>query len=130
MMTRSDVRAPSAAADVVALLRELVVEVRGLRRDMARSRTPGALVAAIGDYFGPGRFTVAGLLDIADDPAMAAALADLIDLDAPPRSRSTALGALLARLPEVEIVAEARGAAVYRLRTSPPEVRKVHGDVR
>ena len=108
---------------VETLLSELLRELRGLRSDMRRSRSSPELVAALVDYLGSGtRFTVSGLLDVADDEPrdpLACALADVIDLNAPPRSRATALGRLLARLPEIEIVAQQRGCAVYCLRTYP-----------
>ena len=115
-------RAMPATDDVAALLRELVAEVRELRTDLRRRHATAAptLVAAIEDYFGPGSFTVAGLLALAaDEPhgAIADALADVVNMNAPPRSRATALGVLLAKLPELEIVAQQRGFAVYRLRT-------------
>jgi hypothetical protein len=106
--------------DVLALLRAILDELRGLRADARRS-TPiavagVALLAAIADYFGEGRFTVAGLLAV-DDIAIADALGDMVDMNAAPRSRATALGLLLARMPDVEIVAQQRGCSVYRLRT-------------
>jgi len=113
--------ADADSGDAVALLRAMLGELRGLRSDMRRSRSSPELVAALDDYFGSGtRFTVAGLLDVADDEphgALASALADVIDLGASARSRATALGRLLARLPEIEIVAQQRGCAVYCLRT-------------
>ncbi len=102
-------------------------ELRALRLEMAelraallpRSAAP-VLLAAIEDYFGTGRFTVAGLINLAaDDPhgAIGAALADLIDLNAGARAQATALGRLLCRMPGVEVVGEVRGAAVYQMRT-------------
>jgi hypothetical protein len=106
------------------LLELVLAEVRALRRvvdALAARRLPdhAGLVAAIGEEFPPGsRFTVSGLLTLAaEDPggALATALGHAIDLDALPRSRATALGRLLARLPGVEIIGEARGVAVYRL---------------
>lgn len=106
---------------------ELRRDIQGLRTDIRRQRNGApALVAALTDYFGPGRFTTSGLLALAEDEPhseIANALADLIDMNALPRGRATALGSLLARLPEVEVVDRQRGVAVYRLRTSGPEVR-------
>lgn len=112
-----------ADPDVGGLLRELLAEVRGLREDLRRSRetTAPALVDALGDYFGPSRFTVAGLFAIAEEEphgALADALAASCDMNAGSRSRATQLGALLARMQSVEIVARQRGCAVYRMRTS------------
>jgi hypothetical protein len=102
---------------------------RVLREELARHesnhvRGPdhrlGAFLVALDGYFGEGRFTVAGLLAIAaDDPhgAIGVALAEVVDLNAGSRAQATALGRLLSRLPEVEVVGEVRGAAVYLLRT-------------
>jgi hypothetical protein len=110
--------------EIVALLRELLAEMRGLRADLGkrtRNFAVPALVAALGDYFGPGRFTAAGILEqVGEDPhgALASAVGELLDMNASPRSRSTALGALLVRIPEIEAVAQHRGCAVYRVRTS------------
>jgi hypothetical protein len=102
-----------------------LAELRGLRADLRRigrqTRAP-ELVSALEEYFGPGVFTAHGLLTLAaEDPhgQIGVALAELIDLNASPRSRATALGALLRRLPELEMVAQQRGVAVYRVRTSP-----------
>jgi hypothetical protein len=52
-----------------------------------------------------------------EDPhgVLGAAVAQAIDMNASARSRATALGALLSRLPEIEVVAEQR-PAIYRLR--------------
>jgi len=124
-----------ASPSTLLILRELVAELRGLRADLRRSREVAApeLREALADEFGDGRFTTSGILSLADeDPhgALARALASSIDMNASPRSRATALGAVLVRLPQIEVVAQQRGCAVFRLRTSPPEVRKVHGDVR
>src|SRR5436309_2305242 len=99
-------------ADLVAVLREILSELRGLRSDFRRRAQAPDLIAAIESEFGPARFTASGLLEFAaDDPdgAIAVALKDMIDPDASPRSRTTALGILLRKLREVEIVAEQRG---------------------
>jgi hypothetical protein len=48
--------------------------------------------------------------------SLAEAVALVVDMNASVKSRATALGALLSRLPEVEVVAEQRGASIYRLR--------------
>ena len=117
------------------VLREILTEVRGLRRDLQRRSglDPRALLDAIEDSFGPGRFTAAGLLAMADEEPhspLGTALAGIIDMDASPRGRVTALGIALAKLPELEVVASQRGCAVeepswlfYRLRTLPDKVR-------
>lgn len=107
---------------VLQALADLRAEVAALRRELAPRRADrhaDALLAAVEDEFGDGRFTTAGLLAIAaDEPRgdLAAALAAVVDLNAAPRATATALGRLLARLPAVEVVAESRGVAVYRLR--------------
>lgn len=108
-------------------LADVLHEIRALRFEllaMVRGHVPTpdrrsqALLDALEAYFGEGRFTVAGLLAIAaDDPHsdLAVALAEVVDLNASPRSVATRLGALLARCPDIEVVAECRGSAVYRL---------------
>ena len=61
-----------------------------------------------------------GLLEIAADETsseIAEAIESVVDMNGPPRARTTALGMALARMPEVEKVDSSRGAAVYRLRT-------------
>ena len=101
-----------------ALLRAILDELRGLRSDLRRQPSAPALIAALDGWIGGARFTVAGVLEAAEeDRALADALADVVDMDASGRSRATALGTLLARLPEVEVAAQQRGCAVYRLRT-------------
>lgn len=116
-----------SAADVTERilleLAELRAEVRALRADLRMQRAEPALRAALEEEFGPGRFTAAGLLKIADEEphsAIGTALADLIDMNASPRSRATALGARLRRMAGIEMVARAHGCAVYRV-TSTPE---------
>jgi hypothetical protein len=101
-----------------AILSELRAIHAVLRRRNATAAP--ALIVAIEDYFGEGSFTVSGLLALADDDphgAIADALADVVNMNASPRSRATALGVLLSRLTEIEIVTQQRGFAVYRLRT-------------
>jgi hypothetical protein len=106
-----------------ALLQAILAEIRGLRADLREKRDKApALIAALSDCFGEGAFTVAGLLKLVDeDPhaAIANALGVVIDLNASARSRATALGALLARLPEVEIARRRQGVAIFRLCTCP-----------
>jgi hypothetical protein len=109
--------------DLVARVAALEAAVARLQARQVGRHVP-ALLDALEAYFGPGRFTAGGVLELCDeDPhgAIGAALAELIDLSASPRSRATALGRLLARLPDVEVVAAVRGSAVYRL----AEVREV-----
>jgi hypothetical protein len=112
-------RKPDAIAELTAEVRELTAEIRAMRADQRR-RAPTAaprLLAEIEEKFGPGRFTVRGLLQVVDEDshgALAEAVALLVDMNASARSRATQLGALLARLPEIEIIAERPG--IYRLR--------------
>jgi hypothetical protein len=118
-----------ARDDALELLRklvagqvELVAEVRGLRADLRKRDKAPALIAALAEFFGEAPFTVAGLLKLADeDPhaAIANALGAAIDLNASARSRATALGALLARLPQVEIARRHQNAAIFRLCACP-----------
>jgi len=107
----AEVRALRAAVEALAG-RVARLEARRVHRDHP------ALADALEGFFGEGRFTVQGLLAIADDDPhsqIGVALADLIDLSASPRSRATALGVALSRMPDVEVVAAVRGSAVYRL---------------
>ena len=110
-----------AGERILAAIDALRAEVRELRAELRRGRSGAEqLIAAIEEAFGSGRFTSAGLLTLAEeDPhgELADALAAAIDIDATPRGRATALGALLARHVDVQIVAEQRGCTVYRLRT-------------
>ena len=113
----------SEIAELTAAVRALTVAINALRSDLARKRTaPEAapLLDAIEGFFSDqGRFTVAGLLSLAESHSdFANAIGALIDLNASPRARSTALGIALANMKEIEIVATARGCAVYRLRSS------------
>ena len=103
----------------LAALRDEVAALRAELRAALRKQHAGpALVAAIEEYFGTSRFTAAMLLALAEDEphsAMADALADMIDMNAAPRSRATQLGARLSRMAEIEVVAKQHGCAVYRL---------------
>src|SRR5688572_60578 len=96
----------------VAELREEVVamraEIRALHADLRRQQAEPSLLTALEEEFGPGRFTAAGLLKRAEEEPHAAigeALAAMIDMNASPRSRATALGARLRRMAGIEIVA-------------------------
>lgn len=116
--------APALPRTELELLAAILDELRGLRADLRRKRNEApALVAALNEVFGDGSFTVAGLfIEAEENPhgEIGVALAQVVDMNASARSRATALGALLARLPDVEVVAAQRGCAVYRLRTSTP----------
>jgi histidine ammonia-lyase len=110
---------------------ELLREIRDLLKDMLADRrrrfplsavTVPALLGALTEHYGPARFTVRMVLDVAaENPhgALAEALAAVVNMNGSPRSVATSLGALLSRLPEIEVVAEQRGASLYRLRTYP-----------
>jgi hypothetical protein len=110
------IRKPKAADEAV--------ELRELRADMRRRKQSSAavpmLIAALEEQFGAtGRFTVGTIMQVVDEDrhgALAEAVAQVIDMNASPRSRAVTLGALLTRLREVEVVAEQRGASIYRLR--------------
>jgi hypothetical protein len=100
---------------------ELLREIRDLLKDMLkgqrRHEAAPALLGALEEHFGPARFTVKGVLEVAgEDPhgVLAVAVAQNVDMNLSPRSRATALGALLVRLRELEVVAERPG--IYRLR--------------
>jgi len=76
---------------------------------------PG-LVGALEQAFRGASFTVNGVLDIARiEPELAAALAEVIDMNAPAHSRATRLGVLLGRLPQIETIARERGVRIYRI---------------
>jgi hypothetical protein len=112
-------RSSSAASTTDDLLRELVVEVRGLRADLRRKRDEPALIAALDAEFGSAPFTVAGLVSIAlEDPCgeLAAALEACIDMNACDRARATQLGMLLSRLEGVDTVDRQKNVSVFRLR--------------
>jgi hypothetical protein len=103
---------------MLAVLRALYDEVRGLRADLRRRVGARALRAALSEEFGDAGFTVSGLLEIVEterDSELARTLCALIDVSAPPRSRATALGRLLASTPGIEVHGEHRGSALYRL---------------
>jgi hypothetical protein len=109
-----------------ALLAAILAELRGLRADIRCEVRLGALRAAIEEELDDAAFTVNSLLEIADtEPQnpVAHALGELIDLDALPRSRSTALGRLLAGVPWLMVKGAHRGAGLYVLRTSNRQVR-------
>jgi hypothetical protein len=71
------------------------------------------------EHFGPGRFMVGTICKSSENPhgKLAVAVGKVIDMNAEQRSRSTALGALLRGLPEVEVVAELCGSSIYRQRS-------------
>jgi hypothetical protein len=103
---------------ILLALAELRHEVATLRAELRRQRAEPTLLSALEEEFGPGRFTAAGLLKVADEEPhclIGQSLADLIDMNASPRSRATALGARLRRMAGIEIVARAHGCAVYRV---------------
>ena len=107
--------------EVPALLRVLIEEVRGLRRDLRkRDAAPdaSALLVAVETVYGrTGRFTAGTLIARSETcPELADALAEVIDLNAEPRASATALGKLLNTLPDIQCVARRDNAAVYRLR--------------
>jgi hypothetical protein len=107
---------------VLLAVTELREEVAALRADLRRQQAEPALLSVLEEEFGPGRFTAAGLLRLAaEEPhsPLAEALAALIDMNARPRSRATALGARLRRMAGIEIVARAHGCAVYRVASEP-----------
>jgi hypothetical protein len=107
---------------VVALLTEIRDVLRDMRAQQQRKPSLSvvavpALIAALSEYFGPARFTVGAIMQVIDEAphsALAEAVAQAIDMNARARSRATALGAFLVRLPEVECVASSPG--IYRLR--------------
>jgi hypothetical protein len=113
-------RADDAAVELLREIRDL------LKRAEQRRQSPAAvpmLLGAFEERFGPGRFTVRTVLGIVDeDPhsALSEAVAQVVDMNLSTRSRATSFGALLVRLREVEVVAEQRGASIYRLRRTSP----------
>lgn len=101
------------------LLRELIVEVRGLRADLRRQAPAdaAALVEALSEFFGGGPFTSTGVLLAAEEsPSLADALADVIDMNLPEPARVVSLGKLLATLPELVSAGDRRGARLWRVR--------------
>jgi hypothetical protein len=108
----------------LALFERLVLAQERIADELARARGNAGRAAALAavraellDYFGAGSpFTTAGVLDLADDlPRLADALAAVIDMKAPARSRATQLGVLLRQQPWVQVSGTQRNAAVYRL---------------
>jgi hypothetical protein len=114
-------RLDQVQADLQTLLRA--------RATLGADRSRAKLVTALKNFFGPlGRLRVDGLLTIEeDDPhgEIAQALAELLDMNASPRSRATQLGILLRSMPELERVNGQVGAALYRLNLTD-EVHEVH----
>lgn len=109
-------RASHAADESVELLREIRDLLRSMVADQ-RAAAP-ALIAALAEHYGPARFTTNSVLQVcAEDPhsALAEAVSMIVDMNASPRSRATSLGAWLARQREIEVVAEQRGASIYKL---------------
>jgi len=101
------------------VLLAILGELRGihatLRRQNATADARAAVVDAIRTALGPGRFTWRGLLDLAaDEPALADALALLVDRGAP--GAAITLNRRLAHLAEFEQVDTQRGVQVFRLR--------------
>ncbi len=107
-----------------AILTAILAELRGLRADMRRDRRMAALRSAIEEEFYDGAFTVRGLFEVArldPDASLTRALASLVDMAAPERSRTTALGRLLAGVPWLVAEGESRGSALYRLADLPDQ---------
>jgi hypothetical protein len=108
--------------EAIELLRVLLAEVRELRREVAelrRAPSAPALVAALREFFGAsGRLTAATVLTMAERESRLwdALIESGVDLEASAQSRLIAVGMLLARMPELELVARRRGGAIYRLR--------------
>jgi hypothetical protein len=113
---------------ILAQLREQTELLRRIAAAVETRATPpgpadadrwAELVEALRDRYAgtPGAITAAGLLALADDDPhspIACALAAAIDLGA--AGRAVTLGRLLARLPDLELDGERRGAAAYRVR--------------
>jgi hypothetical protein len=100
-------------AEIRASLEALHTKVDELRR---APEAPG-LLKALRVAFGELRFTVAGLLKRAErDGPLFDALVEVLDVEAPRHAQAVALGRLLGRMAQVEVVREARGVKVYRLR--------------
>jgi hypothetical protein len=111
--------APSATDRLIELLERIAATLERIEarlRHRPADGGAGELVAALAEYFGPG-FTTAGVLQLAhENPhGIGAVIAELVDLNAEPHARAVALGRLLSRLPEVEVVVRSGGVAVYRL---------------
>ena len=98
-----------------AILSELRQMHATLRRQTRSSEGRAALVDAVRDALGAARFTMRGLIELAsDEPAVAEALAVLVDAGAP--GAAITLNRLVKHWPEFEQVGEQRGSAVFRLR--------------
>jgi hypothetical protein len=101
-----------------AVLRDILAEMRAqtqLLRLLCDDKARGGVVDAVREALGAGCFTLRGLLDLApDEPALAAALGQLVDLRAP--GAAIALQRRVKRWPQFEPVGEQRGITVYRLR--------------
>jgi hypothetical protein len=106
-------------ADLMAEQRAQTAELRAIRAAIESKSPESALIAALRAEFTDCRFSAKGLIDEAADcpgGAIANALAPLVDMNGAPHGWAVAVGRILARLPELERVAEHRGVAVYRLR--------------
>jgi hypothetical protein len=116
---------PEALLVALAELREEMRAMRAELRALRQQQAEPALLVALEEEFGPGRFTAGGLLKIADEEPhtpIADAIAAVIDMNAAPHSRATALGTRLRRMVGIETVAKSHGTSVYRLRVaSVPE---------
>jgi hypothetical protein len=107
---------------VLLAVTELREEVAALRAHLRRQQAEPALLAALEEEFGLGRFTAKGLLALSDEQPhspLCEAIAAMIDMNAGPRSRATALGTRLRRMAGIEIAARAHGCAVYRVASEP-----------
>ncbi len=100
------------------LLAEMRAQTQLLRRQALGADARAAVAATVAEEFGDGRFTAAGLCDLADADRggeLAQALAIAVDLSSP--HRAVALGIRLKAWPEFEALDEyRRGARLFRLR--------------
>ncbi len=97
----------------------ILAELRGIHATLRQQHLAGDARAALGDAvraaLASGHFTLGGLLDLAtDEPALAAALRMLVDVDAP--GAAISLQRRVKHWPEFELVGERRGVQVFRLR--------------
>jgi len=109
----------AALAEIREEQRAMHAELRALRAEFRKARAEPALLAALEDYFGESRFTAASLLKLANEEPhcpVSVAIADLINMNAPPKSRAIQLGGRLKRMAEIEVIAKSHGTLVYRLR--------------